>query len=65
MASAIRGFLCLLLCSIVCLAQAERASITGTVTDSSGADVAGATVKVIDERQRSYDSQQNVFLREL
>jgi hypothetical protein len=49
MTSVIRGLLCLLLCSIVCLAQAERASITGAVTDSSGAAVAGATGKVIDE----------------
>lgn len=32
-----------------CLAQVERATITGTVTDSSGAAVADATVQVTDE----------------
>ena len=49
MTSAIRALLALVLFAAICLAQAERASITGTVTDSSGAAISGATVKVTDE----------------
>ncbi len=49
MTSALRIFPLLLLFSIICLAQVERASITGTVTDSSGAAITGATVRVTDE----------------
>ena len=35
--------------SLVCFAQVERATITGTLTDTNGAVVPGATVRVIQE----------------
>lgn len=41
--------LCLLLMSVGATAQVEQATITGTVTDSSGATVSGASVKITQE----------------
>ncbi len=38
-----------LLFSVICFAQVERASITGTVSDSSGAAIAAATIRVTGE----------------
>ena len=41
MISVLRAFLLFLSFNAICSAQAERASITGTVTDSSGAPISG------------------------
>jgi len=41
--------ICILVMSGVALAQVERATISGVVTDSSGAAIAGASVKVVQE----------------
>jgi hypothetical protein len=48
--------LCVLALSVVCMGQVERATITGVLTDNSGATVPGATVKVVEESTNRTDT---------
>ncbi len=50
--SATRGSLLLAIATVACLAQVDTATITGTVTDPSGAAVAGARIRAVSQTTR-------------
>ena len=53
MGSFLRALFLSFACGLICYSQVERATITGTVSDTSGAVVPDATVRVIDEATNS------------